>query len=86
MVVHCGLDYAGTAAGGTNPEGYDGLWWKGRIYTIDPQGNLVGKKWWFVSCFLYLVTFSGGAGVMVGHCGLEPQTPVLSGLCSNQLS
>jgi hypothetical protein len=23
---------------------------------------------------------------MVGHCGLEPQTPVLSGLCSNQLS
>ena len=24
--------------------------------------------------------------LMVGHCGLEPQTPVLSGPCSNQLS
>ncbi len=23
---------------------------------------------------------------LVGHCGFEPQTPVLSGLCSNQLS
>ena len=23
---------------------------------------------------------------VVGHCGLEPQTPVLSGLCSNRLS
>jgi hypothetical protein len=38
----------------------------------------------FGFCILYLGVSLRSK--VVGHCGLEPQTPVLSGLCSNQLS
>ncbi len=45
-------------------------------YTIPlPLNGLVTKETRF--CLPY---------TLVGHCGLEPQTPVLSGPCSNQLS